>query len=363
MGRRARLRFPCRKGSGFWPQLSVLIRFERAKRPCQGCRQPYGRLVCHLGDGYWWVPVRQTRRDEQGRPVRRGEVLDLLTQVRTKRMVLATAHRDHDPTNNNPRNLVAFCQRCHLQHDREDHRRGTGSPCSGRRHSVTSSSATIAEGGTTPRQGISLLGGVLQGACSAWGVWSTSHALADVSLPAFEGDLEELNRACTRWLDALARLCLAGGPLRHEVIISVGLHWQDQHGCRTDHCQEAPRVHHRGSCEPDQRVAGGTLSAVVDRSRSYAEAMSSQQSPRRPRSWAAFGTDPVPTHSGGHVGTLAAFAAVRLSDHSRLATEEPSRLEPVTDGKAALASTQLEQGRGLVCWRQHGSFRGGWCQS
>jgi 5-methylcytosine-specific restriction endonuclease McrA len=37
--------------------------------------------------------------------------------------VLAAAHRDHDPTNNHPRNLVALCQRCHLQHDREEHRR------------------------------------------------------------------------------------------------------------------------------------------------------------------------------------------------------------------------------------------------
>jgi hypothetical protein len=138
----------------------------------------------------------------------------------------------------------------------------------------------------------------------------------------------------------------------------VGLHWQDQHGCRTDHCQETPRVHDRSSCEPDQRVAGGTLSAVVDRSRSYAEAMSSQQSPRRPRSSAACGTKPVSTHSGRHVGPLAAFTTMRLCGHSRLATEEPGRLEPVTDGKAALTSTQLEQSSGLVCSRQHGSFRG-----
>jgi hypothetical protein len=36
---------------------------------------------------------------------------DLQEQVRTTRVVLATAHRDHDPTNNRPRNLVALCQR------------------------------------------------------------------------------------------------------------------------------------------------------------------------------------------------------------------------------------------------------------
>ena len=33
------------------------------------------------------------------------------------------AHRDHDPTNNRPGNLAALCQRCHLLHDRAEHRR------------------------------------------------------------------------------------------------------------------------------------------------------------------------------------------------------------------------------------------------
>jgi hypothetical protein len=50
-------------------------------------------------------------------------VEDLQAQIRTTRVVLATTHRDHNPTNNKRRNLVAFCQRCHLQHDRAEHRR------------------------------------------------------------------------------------------------------------------------------------------------------------------------------------------------------------------------------------------------
>ena len=63
-------------------------------------------------------------RDGTGRRIRGAlEVEDLLVQVRTTRVVLATAHRDHDPTNNRPRNLMALCQRCHLGHDREEHRR------------------------------------------------------------------------------------------------------------------------------------------------------------------------------------------------------------------------------------------------
>ena len=106
-----------------WPQLSALIRFERARGRCEGCGRPHGRTVCHLGDGRWWDVERKTWRDGQGRRVRGAAGTDLLAQTRSTRVVLATAHRDHDPTNNHPRNLVAFCQRCHLAHDREEHRR------------------------------------------------------------------------------------------------------------------------------------------------------------------------------------------------------------------------------------------------
>lgn len=42
---------------------------------------------------------------------------------RVTRVVLASAHRDHDLCNNVMRNLAAFCQRCHLAHDRVEHRR------------------------------------------------------------------------------------------------------------------------------------------------------------------------------------------------------------------------------------------------
>jgi hypothetical protein len=41
----------------------------------------------------------------------------------TTKVVLAAAHLDHDPGNNRPRNLKAFCQRCHMLHDRKEHQR------------------------------------------------------------------------------------------------------------------------------------------------------------------------------------------------------------------------------------------------
>lgn len=36
-------------------------------------------------------------------------------------IVLTIAHLDHNPTNNNPENLKALCQKCHLNYDKEHH--------------------------------------------------------------------------------------------------------------------------------------------------------------------------------------------------------------------------------------------------
>lgn len=38
------------------------------------------------------------------------------------RIVLTVAHLNHDITDNRAENLAALCQRCHLLHDRDQHR-------------------------------------------------------------------------------------------------------------------------------------------------------------------------------------------------------------------------------------------------
>jgi cytochrome c553 len=40
---------------------------------------------------------------------------------KTIRIVLTVAHVDHDTANGERSNLAALCQRCHLNHDREQH--------------------------------------------------------------------------------------------------------------------------------------------------------------------------------------------------------------------------------------------------
>src|SRR3954467_3319494 len=108
-----------------WPQLSALIRFGRAQGRCERCRRPHGRSVYHLGDGRWWDDEERTWRSSNGRALRRlpSEAPSLTHPVRVTKVFLATAHLDHDPTNNRPRNLKAFCQRCHMLHDAAEHRR------------------------------------------------------------------------------------------------------------------------------------------------------------------------------------------------------------------------------------------------
>lgn len=107
-----------------WRELSISIRFGRARGRCERCCRPHGRIVIHLGDGRWWDDERQTWRCGRGRVVP-WEVVpaDYGPPGRATHVVLATAHLDHDPTNNDAANLAALCQRCHILHDKVEHLR------------------------------------------------------------------------------------------------------------------------------------------------------------------------------------------------------------------------------------------------
>ena len=107
-----------------WPQLSAVIRFRRAGGRCEACGRPHGQTVWHLGDGRWWDAQAASWRDGAGKVIRLAAGADdLLKAVRTTRVVLATAHRNHDTADNTNANLAAFCQRCHMNHDRPEHQR------------------------------------------------------------------------------------------------------------------------------------------------------------------------------------------------------------------------------------------------
>ena len=107
-----------------WPEVSRWVRFRRAKGRCERCRRPHGKIVLRLADGRWWDEERRLWRDGEGRRVP-APALPEREGLGTTRVVLAAAHLDHDPGHCGPRhrNIRALCQRCHLLHDRPEHRR------------------------------------------------------------------------------------------------------------------------------------------------------------------------------------------------------------------------------------------------
>jgi hypothetical protein len=103
-----------------WPELSRRVRFERAAGECERCQRPHGMELRCLPNGRWFDPRLGTWRDRRGRPARWPDLEDMTRQYST-RVILAAAHVDHDPTRSAQRNLRAWCQRCHLAHDRPWH--------------------------------------------------------------------------------------------------------------------------------------------------------------------------------------------------------------------------------------------------
>jgi hypothetical protein len=85
-------------------------------------RPPARFIVIHLGDGRWWDEEAGVWRNGRGKALSKPAEPTVSGSLVTK-VVLAAAHLDHDPGNNRPRNLRALCQRCHMLHDRDEHRR------------------------------------------------------------------------------------------------------------------------------------------------------------------------------------------------------------------------------------------------
>ena len=76
-----------------WEEISNRIRFERAGGTCEECERTPGVRAVH-GKAH----------PQTG-----------------SRVVLTTAHLDHNPANCTDNNLKALCQRCHLRYDSHLH--------------------------------------------------------------------------------------------------------------------------------------------------------------------------------------------------------------------------------------------------
>jgi hypothetical protein len=111
-----------------WRLISDAIRFDRAGGRCEDCDRPHRTLICALADGRWFDPWRQVWRDRRGEPDQGPQPGDAAS-LRRVRVVIATAHLDHNPANRDPANLRALCQRCHLRHDLAAHLRQRRMTC------------------------------------------------------------------------------------------------------------------------------------------------------------------------------------------------------------------------------------------
>ncbi len=102
-----------------WPDLSRAAR-TRAGWRCEWCQAPHGAVIkrkvtAEMRDWAEVISLIETDGKEWGTakmPVARLRFHGLV------KIVLTTAHLDRNTANNEPENLVALCQRCHLNYDR-----------------------------------------------------------------------------------------------------------------------------------------------------------------------------------------------------------------------------------------------------
>lgn len=91
-----------------WKKIRQKI-LERANNKCE---------FCGLQNHTWGY------RDKKGEfVISEGmqQEADELDGEHLFQIVLTIAHLDHNPENNNPENLKALCQKCHLNYDKEHH--------------------------------------------------------------------------------------------------------------------------------------------------------------------------------------------------------------------------------------------------
>jgi hypothetical protein len=107
-----------------WPAISRWVRFERAQGRCERCAAPHGETIERSADGaFYRLPDGGVFSAETGAPRDASCPSGLWGAWRAVKIVLTTAHIDHDAANNpaDGSNWAAWCQRCHLRHDRDQH--------------------------------------------------------------------------------------------------------------------------------------------------------------------------------------------------------------------------------------------------
>ncbi len=115
-----------------WAKISRRVRFDRAKGICEQCGKRHGEIVYQGPQGSWqregqWFSERGEAL-EKPPPWPSRQWWDHLRhyceppRIRRVKVILHTAHLDHNPRNCADTNLAALCQQCHLRYDVDLHR-------------------------------------------------------------------------------------------------------------------------------------------------------------------------------------------------------------------------------------------------
>ena len=106
-----------------WPQISANIIYGRAGNRCEQCGIKNGafRYKERLGPG---MPVSSATQKTIEGALTVGDLQywEVLRLYGVTRVILTCAHLNHNEQDNRPENLRAWCQSCHLKHDRENNR-------------------------------------------------------------------------------------------------------------------------------------------------------------------------------------------------------------------------------------------------
>ena len=100
-----------------WREIRAAI-LDRAGHCCEQCSAPNHWTIQRVDDGWRAVDCDYQLAMVWPAP---GEIQPAIKGVKETRIVLTTAHLDHTPENCDPRNLRAWCQRCHLTYDAKHH--------------------------------------------------------------------------------------------------------------------------------------------------------------------------------------------------------------------------------------------------
>ncbi len=107
------------------PNWSTEIRpaiLKRAKDCCEKCHtQNYEEGYRDLNGNWYSVEIIMDSLERNGYDYFEHQLSHIDVDKKPTKIVLTIAHKDHDPTNNDYSNLAAWCQRCHLNYDRDHH--------------------------------------------------------------------------------------------------------------------------------------------------------------------------------------------------------------------------------------------------